>query len=210
MGLLLNRYVIIGVVLLVVVGGGAAYGKISADMIRDLREQVGALTEQTKELQATNQALIADFSRVQRAQQDADRHCNSRSTRTWPMFCSVWLRSVMRRSLLALLLAGCTTTTTIPVVQPNLAVAVPPVQPMSLYPVAWQVMSLPELQKFAARLEKAQQTHVVVFVLDQQNYTNLMLNFVEVQRYLQEQKAVLDMLNKIIAERASGPPDNAK
>jgi chromosome segregation ATPase len=73
MGLLLNRYVIIGVVLLVVVGGGAAYGKISADMIRDLREQVGALTEQTKELQATNQALIADFSRVQRAQQDADR-----------------------------------------------------------------------------------------------------------------------------------------
>ena len=126
------------------------------------------------------------------------------------MFCSVWLRSVMRRSLLALLLAGCTTTTTIPVVQPNLAVAVPPVQPMSLYPVAWQVMSLPELQKFAAQLEKAQRTHVVVFVLDQQNYTNLMLNFVEVQRYLQEQKAVLDMLNKIIAERASSPPDNAK
>lgn len=73
MGLLLNRYVIIGVVLLVVIGGGAAYGKISADMIRDLREQVGALTEQTKELQATNQALVADFSRVQRAQQDTDR-----------------------------------------------------------------------------------------------------------------------------------------
>ena len=125
------------------------------------------------------------------------------------MSCSVWLRSVMRRSLLALLLAGCTTTT-IPVVQPNLAVAVPPVQPMSLYPVVWQVMSLPELQKFAAQLEKAQQMHVVVFVLDQQNYTNLMLNFVEVQRYLQEQKAVLDMLNKIIAERASNSPDNAK
>ena len=73
MGLLLNRYVIIGVVLLVVIGGGAAYGKISADMIRDLREQVGVLTEQTKELQATNQALVADFSRVQRAQQDTDR-----------------------------------------------------------------------------------------------------------------------------------------
>ena len=116
----------------------------------------------------------------------------------------------MRRSLLALLLAGCTTTTTIPVVQPNLPVAVPPVQPMSLYPVAWQVMTLPELQKFVAQLEKAQTAHVVVFVLDQQNYTNLMLNFVEVERYLEEQQTVLEMLKKIIAERANIPPDNTK
>jgi hypothetical protein len=44
---------------------------------------------------------------------------------------------------------------------------------------------------------------VVLFVLDQQNYTNLMLNFVEVQRYLQEQKTILDMLKTIIAERAA-------
>jgi type IV pilus biogenesis protein CpaD/CtpE len=108
----------------------------------------------------------------------------------------------VRRSLLALLLAGCTSTT-IPLIQPNVPVATPPAQPMSLYSVKWQVMALPQLKNLVAQLEKAQQSNVVLFVLDQQNYTNLMLNFVEVQRYLQEQKTILDMLKTIIAERAA-------
>jgi predicted transcriptional regulator len=73
LGLLLNRYVISGIVLLLVIGGGIAYAKISADTIRDLREQVGVLIEQEKMLEVTNRALVDDVARIQQAQTIANR-----------------------------------------------------------------------------------------------------------------------------------------
>lgn len=119
----------------------------------------------------------------------------------------------MRRSVALLLLtlgSGCTTTATVPVIQPDVPVAIPPAQPMSLNSVHWQVMGVRELRSLVTQLEKAQQHHIVLFVLDEQNYTNLMLNYVEIERFLREQQTILDMLKKIIADRSDrwDVPDN--
>ena len=105
----------------------------------------------------------------------------------------------MRRELLlVLLLAGCAT---VAPPQPNLPISVPIAQPMALNPVQWQVMTAEQLQQLATQLQKAQNDHVV-FVLDAQNYNNLSLNLIEIERYIKEQKTILELLQSVIAERA--------
>lgn len=104
--------------------------------------------------------------------------------------------------LLLLLLGGCSTTY-VPQAQPNIPVAVPIAQPMTLNSVEWQVLSVAQLRALADQLQKAQNAHVVVFVLDTTNYNNLSLNMAEIERYIKEQDAILDMLKTLIAQRVN-------
>lgn len=105
--------------------------------------------------------------------------------------------------LLLLTLAACGgTVTTNAVVQPNAPVTLPVAQPLTLNNVQWQVMSVAQLQALIATLQKAQQQNQVVFVLDTQDYTNLQLNFVEIERYIKDQKAILTEAQQIFAQRA--------
>lgn len=110
----------------------------------------------------------------------------------------------MRSKALLLLvwLGGCSTTF-VPQAQPNVPVAVPIAQPMTFNSVEWQVLSVAQLRALADQLEKAQNAHVVVFVLDETNYNNLSLNMAEIERYIKEQNAILDMLKTLIAQRVN-------
>lgn len=113
---------------------------------------------------------------------------------------------MVRNWLLCLLLTACGTTTSQPiitsVIQPNAPVAVQKAQPMTLNSVQWQVMSLPELEALVKKLQVAKENKIVLFVLNAQDYTNLASNFVEIERYLKEQQAIIDMLTTIINSRS--------
>jgi hypothetical protein len=113
--------------------------------------------------------------------------------------------------LFLLILAGCATSppVTTVVVQPNAPVAVPGTQPLTLNPVQWQVMTLAQLQKLVATLQASPQPQII-FSLDTNNYNNLTLNLIEIQRYIEEQKAVLTMLKNIIAARSAATPGAVK
>jgi hypothetical protein len=100
-----------------------------------------------------------------------------------------------------LLLAACATTP-VAVVQPDIAVAIPPIDPLTLSPVQWQVMTLPQLKQLVATME-ASNSNVSVFVLDSKDYTNLSLNMTQLERYITQQQAVLTMLKTIIADRSA-------
>ena len=89
-----------------------------------------------------------------------------------------------------------------PVIQPDAAVAVPEPEPLTLNPVQWKVMSLAELQKLVTQLQASHQNQVY-FLTDADNYNNLSLNIIEIERYIKEQKAVLTMLKQIIAARSA-------
>lgn len=107
--------------------------------------------------------------------------------------------------LLAILLAGCSAQS-IPTLQGNIPVAVPKAQPMTLNVVEWQVMTAEQLKALAAKMQA--EHDAVVFVLEQGSYNNLSLNLVELERYIREQKAILDMLSKIISERSQSSQGN--
>jgi len=105
--------------------------------------------------------------------------------------------------LFAGLLAGCASTVALdPVVQKPPPVSIPTVQPLSLNSVQWQVMNLSDLKALLAK-----NTDVVLFTLDANNYQNLNSNFVEIKRYLTEQKAVLVLLKKVV-DQESGVVSN--
>jgi PBP1b-binding outer membrane lipoprotein LpoB len=102
--------------------------------------------------------------------------------------------------LIFLLLAGCGNTSQPSViVQPNTPIAIPPIEPMNLNSVQWQVLTLDQLKKLAEDTNMKQP----IFSLDVDNYNNLSLNLIEMQRYIEEQKAILTMLENIIAKRAT-------
>jgi hypothetical protein len=103
-----------------------------------------------------------------------------------------------------LLLAGCTQQPIIStVLQPNVPVDIPDIDPLTLNPVQWQVLSLPQLKQLVATIERSSQQQPTIFLLDTRNYKNLTLNFIEIQRYISAQKAVLSMLTNIIKERST-------
>ena len=88
----------------------------------------------------------------------------------------------------------------LPQQQANLPVAIPTVQPMTLNPVDWQVMSVNELRQLLAN-------KAILFVLDSKNYNNLSLNLIEIERYIKEQRTIIALLDGIIAERAKSQQD---
>lgn len=102
-----------------------------------------------------------------------------------------------------LLVTGCSTQPmTDVIVQPNAPMAIPTTQPLTLSPVQWQVMSLSQLKKLVTDLQASDQ-QVVLFSLDTKNFNNLSLNLIEFERYINEQKAILLMLKKIVAARTA-------
>jgi hypothetical protein len=103
--------------------------------------------------------------------------------------------------IISLFLVGCATQTD-SVVQDAPPVAIPQVAPMTLNPVQWKVMTLADMQALEAQLKKTGKTDIVIFTLDTDNYQNLNLNFVEIQRYLTQQKAVVVLLKKIVDQNS--------
>lgn len=108
----------------------------------------------------------------------------------------------MKKLWLLLLLAGCYgQPITDVVVQRDIPVVVPDAQPMVMNPTSWKVLTLAQLEEIVKN-----NTTVLYFALDSNNYANLQLNLIEIQRYIKEQKAVIAMLKKINADRAGQSP----
>ena len=111
-----------------------------------------------------------------------------------------WLSVLMSAALTAC--AGPLAT----VAAPDAPVAVPQIEALTLNPVQWQVMTVPQLKKLVADLDTAQNNQTILYSLNKQNYDNLSLNLIEIERYLNEQKAILNMLQTIINQRAAQAP----
>lgn len=115
----------------------------------------------------------------------------------------------MRRNILLFLglfslLSGCSTQLplTAVTVQPDAPVTILDTQALTLNPVEWQVITLPQLKKILAQSPPK----LILFALDTKNFNNLSLNLVEIERYINEQKATLIMLKNINITRAKIAP----
>jgi hypothetical protein len=98
-----------------------------------------------------------------------------------------------------LFLVGCSGTPIVnTVIQHDIPVNVPDAQPMVMNPMEWKILTLDQLEAIVKS-----NNHVLYFSLDTKNYTNLQLNMIEIQRYIKEQMAIIDMLKKINADRAN-------
>ena len=67
---LLEKYLVIGLFVLLLIGGGVLYVKYTSDKMAALSEQISALNIQAKSLQAANESLKTDIASVQEAQAD--------------------------------------------------------------------------------------------------------------------------------------------
>jgi len=96
----------------------------------------------------------------------------------------------MHRNLAVLgllaLLAACGSHDIEPVTVPPAPVAVPPIQPLVMNPVQWRVIA----------------GDTPLIALDEEGYRNLTLNLIDLRRYIEEQKAVIAMLRRIMDERS--------
>jgi chromosome segregation ATPase len=66
----LEKYLVIGLFFLLLIGGGVLYVKYTSDKMAALSEQISALNIQAKSLQAANESLKTDIASVQEAQAD--------------------------------------------------------------------------------------------------------------------------------------------
>jgi chromosome segregation ATPase len=66
----LEKYLVIGLFVLLLIGGGVLYVKYTSDKMAALSEQISALNIQAKSLQAANESLKTDIASVQEAQAD--------------------------------------------------------------------------------------------------------------------------------------------
>ena len=116
----------------------------------------------------------------------------------------------MKKTILALLLcgllAGCGGTQIVadPVALKTAPVTIPKIDPIKTSPVKWQVLKSSDMLKLAKSNPNA-----VVFGLDQTNFQNLSVDLSEATRYMQQEKAVNNMLTDIITQRQaaeSAPP----
>ena len=102
----------------------------------------------------------------------------------------------MKPFLLCALLMGCTSQVRLdPVIQRAPPVAVPTTQPLTLNPVQWRVLAPADL--------KADKSGAPVFALDAENYQNLALNFIEIKRFMSEQKSIIGFLKKVVETQSS-------
>lgn len=105
------------------------------------------------------------------------------------------------KTLAAVLLAGLVTACASPDPIPQQVrfprVAAPDVQPVTLNPVRWRVMTETEVRSLSESREP-----VVLFVLDAENYRNLGLNLIEIRRHIEEQRAAIIFLQRVLDERS--------
>jgi len=106
-----------------------------------------------------------------------------------------------------LLLSACGTSAVNldPVIQNAPPVALPVVQPMSLNDVQWHVMNAADLKALLTK----QGNNIALFSLDAGNYQNLGLNFIEIKRFISEQKELVALLEKIVAQQQGTKPNSS-
>lgn len=114
--------------------------------------------------------------------------------------------------IVLIILTGCGTTPPIvtTVVQPDAPVAVPTVDPLTLNPVQWQVLTVQQVKQLLAQMEASPKQPPILFSLDTKNYENLSLNLIEIERYISQQKAILTMLETIITDRSVSKATTSK
>jgi hypothetical protein len=102
--------------------------------------------------------------------------------------------------VMMILLSGCSLMKTKPETSVTILptygdmVAIPKAQPTNLKPVQWQLLTRPELQKLLDDKSKP----IVLYSLDETNMQTLTGNLDDMNRYLQEQKAVIDYTTGLI------------
>lgn len=97
--------------------------------------------------------------------------------------------------LSVMLLAGCATSTMPVLVRPG-PVSMPSVDPLTLNRVEWRVLTDEQLRELLNQREN------VLFALDAEGYRAMSLNLIEIRRYIDEQRAVIAYLRRILDERA--------
>jgi hypothetical protein len=80
--------------------------------------------------------------------------------------------------------------------------SIPTAQPMVLKPVNWVILTRPELEK----LLTDKTATIVLYSLDQDNLQNLTGNLDEMQRYILEQKSVIQYTTGVINLRRDTTP----
>ncbi len=101
-------------------------------------------------------------------------------------------------------IAGCGTTSSRldPVVVPPPPVAIPTLSPIVTSSVRWRVLNATDLQTLATQIAARKQKDAIIFALDAANYKNLSLNMIDIQRYLDQQKAVILLLTNVVEQRS--------
>jgi hypothetical protein len=97
--------------------------------------------------------------------------------------------------LSAFLLVGCATDTMPVLVRPG-QVNIPTVDPLTLNRIEWRVLTDEQLRELLNQREN------VLFALDAEGYRAMSLNLIEIRRYIDEQRAVINYLRRILDERA--------
>jgi hypothetical protein len=93
-----------------------------------------------------------------------------------------------------------------PVALKDAPVSIPVIAPIQTSPVQWQVLKSSDMLKLAKSKPNA-----VVFGLDDTNFKNLSLDLTDATRYIQQEKAVNQMLTDIVTSRQNTqnqPPAN--
>lgn len=94
-------------------------------------------------------------------------------------------------SLSILILSGCSTTT-VPVVQQPVKIVPPPIPPLVLNSVQWQVLNSNDIIALSKKIV-SNKSNVVLFTLNGPNLKNLLLNLNNINAYIKEQQAILNM-----------------
>jgi len=103
-----------------------------------------------------------------------------------------------RAALLALLLSACSgVTQNVPQTIRLPRVPPPAIQPLTMEPVTWRVLTEAEIRTLVESREE-----VVLFALDPEGYRNMRLNLVEIRRFLDEQRAAIALLQRVLDERS--------
>lgn len=104
--------------------------------------------------------------------------------------------------LTILMLAGCASTpVTQTILTPLAPVAVPTVAPLVMNPVHFQAMNSQDVENLAAQLKQSGADNVF-FMLDEQDYKNLLLNLNSINSYIAQESAVVQLLENVNADRA--------
>jgi hypothetical protein len=78
---------------------------------------------------------------------------------------------------------------TSPVVLPS--AAPPPIQPLSLANIQWQVLNKTSIEQLLAKPKSSSSQSFIFYSLTANNFTALYSNLLELQRYIEDQKQVI-------------------
>ncbi len=88
------------------------------------------------------------------------------------------------------------------------AVVAPQPDKLTLAPVQWHVYNAADLKKLSDSMV-ASGGNVVIFTLDESDYKNLQDNLVGIDKFIQQQNAIVDFLNKAANAPAQAAADSS-